>query len=99
MMTIQSINFQATERLEGFIRTKVGKIETLHDRITDTQVYLKVQKSKNKEEGNKIVEIKVSAPSITFHAMEQCRTFEEAADLCVDQIRRQLLKHKSKLRA
>jgi len=98
MLTIQSINFEATERLEGFIRSKVGKISSVHDRITDAQVYLKVEKSRSKDQGNKIVEMKVLAPSVTFHASEQCRTFEEAADLCVDQIRRQLIKHKEKAR-
>jgi putative sigma-54 modulation protein len=98
MLTIQSINFEATDRLEGFIRSKVGKISGLHDRITDTKVYLKVEKNKSKDQGNKVVEMKVLAPNVTLHASEQCRTFEEAADLCVDQIRRQLIKFKEKNR-
>lgn len=98
MLTIQSINFEATDRLEGFIRNKVGKISSVHDRITDTQVYLKVEKSKSKEQGNKVVEMKVLAPNVTIHASEQCRTFEEATDLCIDQVRRQLIKFKEKNR-
>lgn len=93
-ITIQSIRFDAAERLQVFIQEKFGKLDRIHDGIVDIQVYLKLEK--NHQQGNKVVEVKVLVPSQTLVATSQKPTFEEAVDNCLDQIKRQLIKHKEK---
>jgi putative sigma-54 modulation protein len=94
IVTIQSIHFDADVRLKDFIQSKLSKLRQYHDGIVDAQVYLKLDK--NHEVGNKVVEVKMLVPSNTIVSTQQARTFEEATDLCVDQLKRQLVKTKEK---
>jgi putative sigma-54 modulation protein len=45
---------------------------------------------------NKITEIKLTIPGTQLFAKEQCKTFEEATDLAVECLRKQIEKHKQK---
>ena len=47
---------------------------------------------------NKIVQISIQIPGTDLMAKEQCRSFEEAIDLCVEALSRQIKKHKEKVR-
>ncbi len=93
---IQAIHFDATEKLEQFIQKKVSKLEKYYDGIIAVEVSLKVVKpetSQNKEAG-----IKVSVPkSEDLFSSKIADTFEEAVDLAVDAIARQLVKSKEKM--
>lgn len=91
---IQSINFDATVQLEAYIDKKMLKLEKNFDKIETIDVYLKVVKPESAT--NKEAEIKVSAPGIEFFASKVCDTFEEAVDLCVDALDKQVRKHKEK---
>lgn len=51
------------------------------------------------DEANKISEIKLMIPGNQLFAKEQCKTFEEATDLAIESLRKQLEKHKQKIRA
>ena len=54
---IQSLNFDATEKLQSFIQKKVQKLERFYDNIAQVEVVLKVVKpetSNNKEAGIKV---------------------------------------------
>jgi putative sigma-54 modulation protein len=53
-----------------------------------------LDKSQDKE--NKITEIKLLIPGKTLVAKKQCKTFEEATDLSVEALRKQVKKHKEK---
>ena len=54
----------------------------------------------DEEKENKIAEIRLSVPSNeNLFAKKQARTFEEATDLALDALRRQLKKYKEKLKA
>ena len=92
---IQSINFDATEKLEAYINKKVSKLEKVFDDIMTIDVYLKVVKPDTAT--NKEAEIKVVAPSVEFFASKTCDTFEEAIDLGLEAIEKQVIKHKEKL--
>lgn len=96
--TIQSIDFDAASTLESYIKNKLSKLEQFSSNILDIQVYLKLEKNKNKDEGNKIVEIKVMVPQNTLVSSSQAKTFEEATNVCVEHLTRQLVKHKEKQR-
>jgi putative sigma-54 modulation protein len=91
---VQSIHFDADRKLINFIEEKLQKLTHFHDRITFSEVFLRLDKSDVNE--NKIAEIKLSIPGKDLFARKQCRTFEEATDVAVDALRRQIDKMKTK---
>ena len=93
-ITVQSIHFTADRRLLDFIQKKVDKLETFYDQIISGEVYLKLENVE--DEANKISEIKIMIPGNQLFAKEQCKTFEEATDLAVESLRKQIEKHKTK---
>lgn len=94
-LRIQSVNFDATEKLQEYISKKVSKLEKFFDEIMNVEIYLKVVKPESAT--NKEAEIKVSMPNVDFFASKTCDTFEEAADLSLEAIEKQIRKHKEKL--
>jgi len=93
-ITVQSIHFTADKGLLEFIQKKVDKLDTFHDHIINGEVYLKLENVE--DEANKISEIKIMLPGNQLFAKEQCKTFEEATDLVVESLRKQIEKHKTK---
>ncbi|MEZ4799300.1 MAG: HPF/RaiA family ribosome-associated protein [Flavobacteriales bacterium] len=91
---VQSIHFDADIKLINFIEEKLQKLTQFHDRITFGEVFLRLDKSDVNE--NKIAEIKLSIPGKDLFARKQCRTFEEATDVAVDALRRQISRVKTK---
>jgi ribosome hibernation promoting factor len=93
-ITVQSIRFDADKKLLDFIQKKADKLDHYYDRIVSGEVYLKLE---NVEDvGNKVTEIKLTLPGVQLFAKEQCKTFEEATDLAVECLRKQIEKHKQK---
>ena len=88
---IKSIHFDATVKLEEFINKKAQKLARRHEEVTEFNVTLKVVKpetSMNKEAG-----IKLTIPnSEDLFASKVADTFEEAVDLSLDALERQLEK-------
>ncbi len=95
-VTISSIHFKADVKLEDFIREKTAKLPNLFDGVIGCDVTLKVDAASNNE--NKIAEIRVMIPGNDLFAKKQARTFEEAVDNSVDALKRQVKKHKEKLK-
>jgi putative sigma-54 modulation protein len=93
---IQSIHFNADNGLLEFIQEKVDKLVHFYDHIIDGEVFLKLDKSSDLQ--NKIVQIKLAIPGNDLITRHQCRTFEEATDLCVEALSRQIKKHKEKVK-
>lgn len=93
-ITVQSIRFNADKKLLDFIQKKVDKLDTFYDHIINGEVYLKLENVE--DEANKITEIKLMLPGNQIFAKEQCKTFEEATDLAVESLRKQIDKHKQK---
>lgn len=93
---VQSIHFDADQKLVDFIETKLEKLDRYYDRIIGTEVFLRLDKSHDLE--NKIAELKVKLPGKELFAKRKCSTFEEATDTAVEAIRSQILKHKGKQR-
>ncbi|GAB1417016.1 ribosome-associated translation inhibitor RaiA [Paludibacter sp.] len=94
-LRIQSINFDSTQKLEAYISKKTQKVNRLFDEILNVEVYLKVIKPETVS--NKEAEIKISVPSADFFASKVCDTFEEAVDLSLEAIEKQIMKYKEKL--
>ncbi|MBM3918919.1 MAG: ribosome-associated translation inhibitor RaiA [Sphingomonadales bacterium] len=92
-VNIQSIHFDADNKLIEFIRLKAGKLQTYNLDILNAEVFLKI--SASSDSANKVVELKLQLPGHTLFASEKSKSFEEAIDHCTESVRRQLekLKH------
>lgn len=91
---VQSIHFDADQKLIQLIEEKVDKLRHFYDRIIDSEVFLRIDKTTTHE--NKIAEIKVNMPGKILFAREQCKSFEEAADNAFEALKKQITKHKEK---
>ena len=95
---INSVHFNADKKLVDFVNKKVGKLDIFFDGIISAEVILKVLKPE--VANNKVSELKVSIPANDYlFAKKQADTFEEATDLVVEAIRKQLGKYKEKLKS
>ena len=92
---IQSIHFDATEKLQAFIEKKTAKLEKSYEEIQKVEVQLKVVKPSTTL--NKETSLTVTVPGTTLFVEKTCDTFEEGVDQCVDAMRVQLTKFKEKL--
>jgi putative sigma-54 modulation protein len=96
-ITVQSIHFTADHKLLDFIQKKTDKLEQFSDQIISGEVYLKLENVD--DEANKVSEVKLIVPGGTMFAKEQCKSFEEATDLAIESLKKQITKHKDKTRA
>lgn len=93
----QSVNFNADQKLINFIQKRMDKLDLYYDKVIQSDIYLKVENTSNKE--NKIFEARVNVPGNSFVVKKQCKTFEEGTDSAVASLERQLKKRKEKLRS
>lgn len=93
---VQSVNFKVDHKLVDFIQQRMDKLEQFYDRIIDADVFLKVDNNPTRE--NKIVEVRMGVPGNDLMVKKECTSFEEATDLASDALRRQLDRHKAKVR-
>ena len=92
---LHSVHFTADKKLVTFVNDKVSKLELFFDNIIAGEVFLRLDKSNDGD--NKIAEVKLLLPGKELFAKKQCKSFEEAADLAVEALKKQVQKHKSKL--
>src|ERR1700760_4627966 len=93
-ITVQSIRFNADRKLLDFIQKKADKLDTFYDHIISGEVYLRLEKVE--DEANKVAEIKLTLPGTQLFAKCQCKSFEEATDMAIESLRKQVDKYKSK---
>ena len=92
---IQSVKFDADQRLVDFVNAKLAKLDRFAERATGADVILKLDK--DREKGNKIAVITLRMPGEELVATQQARTFEQAIDEAIDALRRQVDKAKAKV--
>ena len=92
---MQSVHFDADNKLLEFIEKKVNKLETYYDRIIDGDVFLRLDKGDEKGL-KKIVEVKLNIPGQTLFSKQESTTFEAAADEAMEALKKQLQKYKDK---
>ena len=92
---IQSIHFDADKKLQDFIENKMDKLYKIYDRIENCDIILKLDK--NDQNKNMIVEISMSIPGNRLFVKDQSESFEMAFEKAIEQIKKQLLKHKEKV--
>lgn len=93
-VTIQAINFVATEKLKVFIDKKAERLQRHHTELTTVDVKMTVVKPESAN--NKEVVLKAVQPSNEFVATKTADTFEEAIDLALDALSKMLEKTKDK---
>jgi len=94
-INIQSVHFDADQKLLDFVNEKVDKLKTFYDGIINSEITLRLDKSSSSD--NKVSEIKMLGKGHEFFAKKQCATFEEATDLACEALRSQIVKYKDKL--
>ncbi len=90
---VQAIHFDASEKLVAFINKKADRLARHNNAITSVDVKLAVVKPETAM--NKEVVIKVRQPQDELVASKTADTFEEAVDLALEAIDRQLEKRKT----
>lgn len=93
---INSVHFKADKKLEAFIIERLQKMPSLFEGVIGAEVILKLENTEEKE--NKIAEIRLIIKGYDLFAKKQSTTFEEATDKTVEALRKQLVKHKEKVR-
>ncbi|MCB0761323.1 MAG: ribosome-associated translation inhibitor RaiA [Flavobacteriales bacterium] len=92
---VQSVHFDADQKLVDFIKDRIEKLRSFHTQILGSEVTLRLDKADNRE--NKVAEIKLMVPGKDLFAKKQSKSFEEATDNAVDALRKQIEKHKQKI--
>jgi len=93
---IHSVRFDADQKLTDFVQQKLEKLTQFSEDIVNAEVYLRLDKDQDRE--NKISEIKLELAGGPLFARKQSKTFEEATDDAIDALKKQITKHKEKMR-
>jgi putative sigma-54 modulation protein len=93
---IQTVNFTADQKLLDFVNDKINKLHQFFDGIVAVEVYLKLDN--NREDDNKIAEMRVFIPGSDLFVKKHGKSFEEAIDQVMDALKRQVQKHKEKIK-
>ena len=93
---VHSIRFDADSSLLEFIDLKINKLLQFYEDIINAEVFLRLENVEDKD--NKVVEIKLEVRNNPVFAKKKCKTFEEATDLTVEALKKQLNKIKARQR-
>ena len=92
---IQTVHFDSDEKLLDFVRKKIEKLNTYHDRITKVDVFLKLDNIVHTLK-DKIVELRVHVPKRDFFVKASSKSFEESFDNAYLSLINQLKRQKEK---
>lgn len=93
-INIQSVGFSADQKLKDLINSKCNKLLKFYNRITEVNVYLKLESSGAVKD--KMVELTVSVPNKILVSKDDDKVFEVALDSTVSSMERQLKKYKER---
>ena len=97
-INIQTVHFDADEKLLELVARKVQKLTTFHDRITKVDVFLKLDNLVHAIK-DKVVEINIHIPKQDCFAKATSKSFEASFEHAIESITNQLKKRKEKLAA
>jgi ribosomal subunit interface protein len=89
---VQSIKFNADQKLLDFIDKKFSRIEKFYDAVTGVDVALALLP----DHENKCVKVQVAIPGRTIVVEKNAKTFEDAVVDCADILKEKLVKEKEK---
>ncbi|MBN8783839.1 MAG: 30S ribosomal protein S30 [Sphingobacteriales bacterium SCN 48-20] len=94
-VNIQTVRFDADNKLVEYVQRKLQKLGTFHDRIIEVQVYLKLDNVVHTIK-DKIAEIRVHVPRHNFFVKSTSKSFEESFDAALDSVVNQIKRKKEK---
>lgn len=94
-VNVQTVNFDADKKLVDFVSRKIEKLSTFHDRIIESEIYLKLDNVVHTIK-DKIVEIKIHVPGHKFFVKATSKSFEESFDTAFNSLVNQVKKRKEK---
>ncbi len=97
-INIQTVHFDADEKLLELVERKVQKLATFHDRITKVDVFLKLDNLVHAIK-DKVVEINVHIPKQDCFVKATSKSFEESFEQAFESVTNQLKKKKEKVAA
>ena len=89
---VQSLKFDADQKLLDFVEKKFSRIEKFYDGITGVEVALSLLP----DHENKNVKVHVNVPGNTIVVEKNAKTFEDAVVDCADILKEKLVKEKEK---
>ena len=84
-VNIQTVHFDADNKLMGYINKKLPRLDTFHDKIVKVEVFLKLDNVVHTIK-DKIAEIKVHVPRQDFFVKCSSKSFEESFDKAMDSV-------------
>ena len=93
---VNSVHFDADQKLIDHVNKKVNKLGQFFDGIIGAEIYLRLENVQDDE--NKIAEVKLLIPGNDLFVKKQSKTFEEAVNKAVETLNRQVTKYKEKLK-
>ncbi len=91
-INISGHHVELTESLSNYVHSKFNKLERHFDNITNAQVTLSIEKSRQKAEGD------VHVAGGQLFATHEHDDMYAAIDGLIDKLDRQVIKHKEKLK-
>jgi putative sigma-54 modulation protein len=95
---IQTVHFDADQKLLEHVQVKIDKLQQFHDRIIKVDVFLKLDNVIHSIK-DKIAEIKVHVPKADFFVKSTSKSFEVSFDEAFDSLVTQIKRKKEKLAA
>ena len=94
-VNIQTVHFDADQKLVSYVEKKIPKLSQFHDRITKVDVYLKLDNVVHTIK-DKVAEIKVQIPRYHFFVKYSSKSFEESFDYALDSVIVQIKRKKER---
>jgi putative sigma-54 modulation protein len=94
-LNIQTVHFEADNKLMSHVKEKLKKLQQYHDRITQVDVFLKLDNVVHNIK-DKIAEIRVHVPGKDLFVKQTTKSFEESFDTAFNSIVTQIKKKKEK---
>ncbi len=97
-VNIQTVHFDADQKLIDYVKQKLAKLPQFHDRIINVDVYLKLDNLVHNIK-DKIAEIRVRVPRSEFFVKSTSKSFEASFDEALESMINQIKRKKDKLAA
>jgi len=94
-VNIQTVHFDADQKLIGYVREKLMKLKNFNDRIIEVKVFLKLDNVVHAIK-DKIAEIRVHIPRQNFFVKSSSKSFEVSFDDAFESMIAQIKKNKEK---
>lgn len=95
-VNIQTVHFDADQKLINYVHQKLEKLSQFHDRIINVDVFLKLDNVVHNIK-DKIAEIRVRVPRSEFFVKSTSKSFEASFDEALESMVNQIKRKKEKL--